>query len=66
MSSNRSTMPRCVGSMQPSETWIKKELTCEDCAWEEYCIDYFDANDMMRDEEAHSIEVLEPQDFRTA
>jgi hypothetical protein len=43
MSYNLLTMPGCAGTMRPIEAWRKKGLKCEDCAWEDYCIDFFDS-----------------------
>jgi hypothetical protein len=53
-----------------ARSWVKKGLTCEDCAWEEYCIDYFDTQGRVRVEEIHiltEVEILEhEQDYQAA
>jgi hypothetical protein len=40
MSKSLSTMPGCAGSLKPVKAWTKKGLTCLDCAWENYCLEY--------------------------
>ena len=41
-------MPGCAGSLEPVEGWVRKGLTCEDCAWETYCLEYF-ASDLKKE-----------------
>ena len=44
MSSNLESMPGCAGMKQPISEWLERGLTCDECAWEAYCLEYAKEN----------------------
>lgn len=52
-------MPGCAGDYEnPILEWIMKGLSCQDCAWENMCIEYYKENNRKR---VHDI----PHDLET-
>ena len=60
MSYNLSTMPGCSGRYnEPIDVWIEKGLTCVECAWEQYCKEYYDEKNVRRIVPSPEIDIRE-------